>query len=246
MSNNNSIVEMIRKIAEKEIQKLHILELGIITSVFPHSSDDDTNNFECNVKLKDKEIELRKVPVATAHIGLSNIVHTGDLVLVSFISGDFNSPVIIGRLYNDEDRPPLSKEEEIVYEPPYAQDNSLRRLNIVLPQGIVNIDLYDDRLNVIIGNTSFSAQSKGEIEIKSARTQIILDDIEGIKIKSDANLQIESTQDLSIKASNINIDGTINTTLKSGVLLNVESDQSSNIQSLGPMTIKGAIVNINP
>lgn len=246
MSNNNSIVEMIRKIAEKEIQKLHILELGIITSVFPHSSDDDTNNFECNVKLKDKEIELRKVPVATAHIGLSNIVHTGDLVLVSYISGDFNSPVIIGRLYNDEDRPPLSKEEEIVYEPPYIQDNSLRRLNIVLPQGIVNIDLYDDRLNVIIGNTSFSAQSKGEIEIKSARTQIILDDMEGIKIKSDANLQIESAQDLSIKASNISIDGTINTTLKSGVLLNVESDQSSNIQSLGPMTIKGAIVNINP
>ncbi len=246
MSNNNSIVEMIRKIAEKEIQKLHILELGIITSVFPHSSDNDTNNFECNVKLKDKEIELRKVPVATAHIGLSNIVHTGDLVLVSYISGDFNSPVIIGRLYNDEDRPPLSKEEEIVYEPPYIQDNSLRRLNIVLPQGIVNIDLYDDRLNVIIGNTSFSAQSKGEIEIKSARTQIILDDMEGIKIKSDANLHIESAQDLSIKASNIKIDGTINTTLKSGVLLNVESDQSSNIQSLGPMTIKGAIVNINP
>ncbi|HEU5171999.1 MAG TPA: hypothetical protein VFT83_00590, partial [Nitrososphaeraceae archaeon] len=135
---------------------------------------------------------------------------------------------------------------EIVYEPPYIQDNSLRRLNIVLPQGIVNIDLYDDRLNVIIGNTSFSAQSKGEIEIKSARTQIILDDTEGIKIKSDANLQIESAQDLSIKASNINIDGAINTTLKSGVLLNVESDQSSNIQSLGPMTIKGAIVNINP
>ena len=54
---NNSIVEMIRKIAEKEIQKLHILELGIITSVFPHSSNDDKNNFECNVKLKDKEIE---------------------------------------------------------------------------------------------------------------------------------------------------------------------------------------------
>ena len=93
----------------------------------------------------------------------------------------------------------------------------------MLPQGTVNIDIYDDRLNVNIGKTSFSAQSKGEIEIKSAR----------------------SDQDLSIKASNINIDGIINTTLKSGVL-NLESDQSSNIQSSGPMTIKGAIVNINP
>jgi hypothetical protein len=242
---NTSIVEMIRKIAEKEIQKLHILELGIITSVFPHSSHDDKNNFECNVKLKDKEIELRKVPVATAHIGLSNIVHTGDLVLVSYINGDFNSPVIIGRLYNDEDRPPLSKEEEIVYQPPYTQDISLRRLNIMLPQGTVNIDIYDDRLNVNIGKTSFSAQSKGEIEIKSETTQIILDDVQGIKIKSGTNLQIESDQDLSIKASNIKIDGIINTTLKSGVL-NLESDQKSNIQSSGPMTIKGAIVNINP
>ena len=115
----------------------------------------------------------------------------------------------------------------------------------MLPQGTVNIDIYDDRLNVNIGKTSFSAQSKGEIEIKSERTQIILDDMQGIKIKSETNLQIESDQDLSIKASNINIDGIINTTLKSGVL-NLESDQSSNIQSSGPMTIKGAIVNINP
>ena len=242
---NNSIVEMIRKIANMEIQKLHTLDLGIITSVFPHSLDDDKNNFECNVKLKDKEVELRKVPVATSHIGLSNIVHSGDLVLVSYINGDFNSPVVIGRLYNDEDRPPLSKEEEIVYQPSYSQDNSLRRLNIVLPQGTVNIDLYDDRLNVKIGKTSFSAQSKGEIEIKSEKTLITLDDTQGIKIKSDINLQIESTQDLSIKASNINIDGTVNTTLKGGVL-NVDADQSSNIQSVGPMTIKGAIVNINP
>jgi phage baseplate assembly protein gpV len=242
---NNSIVEMIRKIANMEIQKLHTLDLGIITSVFPHSLDDDKNNFECNVKLKDKEVELRKVPVATSHIGLSNIVHSGDLVLVSYINGDFNSPVVIGRLYNDEDRPPLSKEEEIVYQPSYSQDNSLRRLNIVLPQGTVNIDLYDDRLNVKIGKTSFSAQSKGEIEIKSEKTLIILDDTQGIKIKSDINLQIESTQDLSIKASNINIDGTVNTTLKGGVL-NVDAHQSSNIQSVGPMTIKGAIVNINP
>ncbi|HEX5187705.1 MAG TPA: hypothetical protein VFV86_12525 [Nitrososphaeraceae archaeon] len=242
---NTSIVEMIRKIADMEIQKLHILDLGIITSVFPHSVDEDKNNFECNVKLKDKEVELRKVPVATSHIGLSNIVHSGDLVLVSYINGDFNSPIVIGRLYNDEDRPPLSKEEEIVYQPPYSPDNSLRRLNIVLPQGTVKIDLYDDRLNVIIGKTSFSAQSKGEIEIKSEKTSIILDDTQGIKIKSDINIQIESTQDLSIKASNINIDGTVNTTLKCGIL-NVDADQSSNIQSVGPMTIKGAIVNINP
>ena len=107
------------------------------------------DNYECNVKLRDKGVELRKVPVATQHIGLTNMVHVGDLVLVSFINGNINSPVVVGRLYNDEDRPPINKQEEIIYKPPYSKDNQVRRLNIVLPDGTVNIILNDDKVTVI-------------------------------------------------------------------------------------------------
>ena len=178
-------------VVENEIKKLHFLEIGEVISVSPHSSDSDNDNYECSVRLRDRlnvsgttQIEFKKVPVATQHIGLSNIVHSGDLVLVSFINGNFNSPVITGRLYNDQDRPPLSKMEEIVYQPPYTVDNKLKRLKIVLPQGIVNITLEDNALNVVVGKSSIHADSKGNILIQSSKSS-----------KAKEGSQIEITND---------------------------------------------------
>ena len=46
------------------------------------------------------------MPVATGRLGAVAIPAVGELVLVQFVGGDINAPVITGRLYNDEDRPP--------------------------------------------------------------------------------------------------------------------------------------------
>ena len=46
----DSMVEVIRKIVESEIRKLRIAELGVVTSIFPHSSDSDKDNYECNIQ----------------------------------------------------------------------------------------------------------------------------------------------------------------------------------------------------
>lgn len=114
------IIGIMKKVARREVEKIYTTELGIVTAVFPHASESDKDNYQCSVKLKNKkqadggDFELRKVPVATPHIGLANIPNVGDLVLVSFISGDINAPVIIGRLYNDEDRPPENDQKQIV------------------------------------------------------------------------------------------------------------------------------------
>jgi len=163
-----NLIETIKKIVEQEVKKIHTMELGIIESVFPHSSDSDMDNYECSVKLRDKDVELRKVPVSTGHIGLSNIPHVGDLVLVSFINGDINSPVITGRLYNDNERPPTSEMEEIVYKPYYYKENTkLRRLNVELPGNHLFLTFYDDRINLIVGKSSMDIDLDGNIKINS-------------------------------------------------------------------------------
>jgi hypothetical protein len=228
----SNIVEVIRNIARMEVKKMHTTELGVVTSVFPHSDDTDKDNYECNVKLKDKGVELRKVPVATQQIGFANILHTGDLVLVSFIDGSINSPVIVGRLYNEKDRPPTSKQEEIIYKPAYKKDTSLKRLNIILPEGTVNLEFRDDMMSVHVGKSSFSATETGEIEIKS----------EGI----DKKISIIADGDLTIEAQNISIKSKMQTSIESGTGMALKSDGIANIESTGPATIKGAIVNINP
>ena len=229
---SSNIVEVIRNIAQMEIKKIHTTELGIVTSVFPHASDSDKDNYECNIRLKDKGVELRKVPVATQQIGFVNILHTGDLVLVSFIGGDINSPIIVGRLYNEIDRPPTSEQEEIVYKPPYTKDTSLRRLNIVLPEGTVNVEFHDDMISVIVGKSSITATDTGEIQIKS----------EGVQQK----ISIIADGDVSIEAQNISIKSRMETTIESGTGMAIKSDALANIESTGPMTLKGAIININP
>ncbi len=115
-----SIVGIMKKVAQHEAQKIYTTELGIVTAVFPHTTDSDKDNYECSVKLKNKkqpdgsDFELRKVPVATPQIGLVNIPKVGELVTLAFIGGDINAPIILGRLYNDQDRPPKNDTGQLV------------------------------------------------------------------------------------------------------------------------------------
>ena len=116
----DSIIAVMKQVAEREVQKIYTLELGEVTSVFPHASDSDTDNYQCSVKLKNKkqadgsDFELRKVPVITPHIGLATIPNVGDLVVVSFVEGNINAPVILGRLYNDADQPPPNDVGQVI------------------------------------------------------------------------------------------------------------------------------------
>ena len=108
----DTIVGVMKKVAEQETRKIYTTELGAVTAVFPHASDSDKDNYQCSVKLKNRkqpdgsDFELRKVPIATQHIGLTNIPNVDDLVVIAFIGGNINAPIVLGRLYNDEDIPP--------------------------------------------------------------------------------------------------------------------------------------------
>jgi hypothetical protein len=116
----NQLVSIFQQIATRETGKIYTTELGEVTAIMPHASDGDKHYYQCSVKLKNHraagggDFELRGVPVATAHIGLASIPNVGDLVLLQFIGGELNAPVITGRLYNDQDRPPVSVEQQMV------------------------------------------------------------------------------------------------------------------------------------
>jgi hypothetical protein len=257
------IIDSIRKVAENEVKKVLTTEVGIVTSVFPHSDDSDSDNYECNVKLKDKDLELRRVPALTQHIGLSNIPHIGDLVLVTFINGDINAPIILGRLYNDEDRPPKSKEEEIIYNPPYTKNKDLKRLNVILPGpdgNNVNIEIHDDLMSTKVGKSSVIIKEAGVIELRTEPTSkciIILDD-KGLRIDTDADIQIhskgnliiESDKDITFKAQNITLESQLAMNLKSGTTfdikssapMNLKSDAIGTVEASGPLTVKSSAV----
>jgi phage baseplate assembly protein gpV len=114
------ILSILQKIAVLEAEKIYTTELGEVTAILPHASDGDKDNYQCSVKVKNRktadgsDFELRKVPVATGHIGFASIPDVGDQVLIQFIGGDMNAPVITGRLYNESDTPPVNDKKQIV------------------------------------------------------------------------------------------------------------------------------------
>jgi uncharacterized protein involved in type VI secretion and phage assembly len=254
----SGVIDAVKKVAQNELKKVLTTELGIVTSVFPHSADNDSDNYECNVKLKDKDLELRRVPMMTQHIGLSNPLHVGDLVLVTFINGDINAPVILGRMYNDEDRPPLSKQEEVIYKPPYSKNPDLKRLNIVLPgaeDNNVNIDVHDDMMATKVGKSFLTIKEAGSIELRTEpgkKCIIILDD-KGLRIDTEGDIQIHSNgsvavecdKDLTLKAQNINIESQQAIKLTSGTTLDIKSSAPLSVKSSAIVTVQGSLVKIN-
>ncbi|MCB0100128.1 MAG: hypothetical protein KDE46_30560, partial [Caldilineaceae bacterium] len=116
-----TIVNTLQEIIRHEMRNLRIAELGLVEAVYPHSASGDGDNYGCDVRLKNSGLLLKRVPVATSHIGTAAIPNIDDLVLLAFDQGDVNQPIIIGRLYNDEDRPPLNKPDEVIFRLPLAQ-----------------------------------------------------------------------------------------------------------------------------
>lgn len=120
MIETQSITGIIREIVRREMEDVFTLELGVVTAVFSHAGENDKQNYQCSVRLKNRkqangnDFELRQVAVATPHLGLVNIPNVGDLVVVSFLNKDINGPIIIGRMYHEQSRPPLNQEKEFL------------------------------------------------------------------------------------------------------------------------------------
>jgi len=219
-------IELFKFIVREEIRKLKILDIGTVTSVFPHSSSGDKDNYECNVKLRDYDLELRRVPVATQLIGLSYIPSVGDLVLVAYVDGNINAPVIIGRLYNDKQRPPLSKEEEIVFEPNYSR-STRRRIHFKLPSGIT-FTVEDEVITLKTEKYKVKIKNNGEISIETNGK---------ISISSKNDVEIVSSRKLRLEAANVEIFSRND--------LEIKTSSSGLIQAIGKLDIKGSIINLN-
>jgi phage baseplate assembly protein gpV len=247
----SGLVDVIQKIVEKELSKIYIAELGVVTSIFPHESDSDKNNYECNVKLKNGELELRKVPVATQHIGLAYIPKVGDLVLINFIDGNINSPIIVGRLYNDEDKPPLSKGEEVVYVPPYSKNTDLKRIYIKLPSGLA-LTMNDDYVNLEAGNTKVEIKVNGDVTINSKDKLVINAEndfsISGnnIKIESKGNMEFKADGNVKVKSGgNLDMEPQGNTKIETGGKMDLTAAGVAKLEASGILEIKGSMVKIN-
>jgi len=214
---NAPIFAGIRRIVREELRALRTAEFAVVQEIHPHAEAGDDDNYACTVRLRDTGLVLARVPVATGRKGLAAIPDVGDLVLVQFVGGEANAPVITGSLYNDADRPPLNAEGEVV---------------LVLPSDAAEGEGVQMKL-APAGESSatLTLGSSLKIALKDDDPVVEVDVGDGsatLKIDSDGTLTITSSRAIKIEGGEIGLKGT---------MIKAEAD--------GEITLKGAVINLN-
>jgi phage baseplate assembly protein gpV len=217
----SDMVEILRALVRDELARRAAPQLGTVTSLFAHESGSSDGNHQVNVKLRDSGVELQRVPVTVSRLGLSMLPRVDDLVLVVFVGGDVNAPVVVGSLYDEALQPPEAKAEEVVYQPTDAEDSALRRLHVELVNGSV-VTLDDEKLTVQLGGTTLVIHKDGDVVIEGAGK---------LEIKTDGDITIEAGGNLELKAQ-------ANVTVKAGAQLALEGGAAAQLK--GPaVTLAG-------
>ena len=176
--------------------------------------------------------------------GLQFIPEVGDEVLVAFLEGDIQTPIIIGSLHNGKDKPPLEADDG---------QNNLRIIRTRSGHEIVFDDTQDkSKLTIRSSSGHFielddeKGQEKITIQDQSGSEKIVLDgDQNTITIESSKDLAVRTDTTVKIDAKDLDLSTTGNVTIKASGKVEIEGSGGLDLRSSGMTNVKGSMVNIN-
>lgn len=258
----STIVNTIQEIIRHEMRRLRVTELGVVEAVYPHSADDDNDNYGCDVRLKNSGLLLKRVPVATGHIGTAAIPNIGDLVLLTFDKGDVNQPIVIGRLYNDEDRPPLNNPDEVIFRLPLAeaddktikaairnlQDSTPPREILVEMSPKITVRITDGTVRATAGKTEMKLDqpdgSGGTVTVVAGRTKITMNQDGDITVEAAGAMTLKAARDLTLEGQNVTIKGQMKTDIEAGTQATLKANMGATVNGGLSATLQGVNVSI--
>jgi phage baseplate assembly protein gpV len=259
----STIVDTIAAIVRSELGTVRTTELGVVDAVHPHADGGDDDNYGCDVTLKNSGLQLIRVPVATGHVGTVAIPNVGDLVLLAFDHGDVNAPIIIGRLYDDVDRPPLNTTDEVVFRLPLAeaddrtvlaairnhQDQSPpREVVIEMPPKIV-VRVVDGSVTATAGTTEMkldqAGSSGGTVTVAAGRTTITMNQDGDVLLDSAGSVTFKAAADLTLEAAgNVSVKAGADATVQAGARATVKGSFQAALEGAAAANVQGATVSV--
>ena len=195
------IIDIVRRVVGEEMAHSRGNLLGVVSAVFPKEDAKANSNYEINVRLKHEDLELRKVPMAVSHVGFAAPPRAGELVLVQFINGDLNQPVITGRFYTDEALAPLFKEDEILFEQRVGGGDSLNHLRFT-PDGTILL-----QRDVKKPEDNSEATTSVKIDGATGDLTITMGKKVTVTVKNDTQIVIETdSKPVSVKCEKVGVD----------------------------------------
>lgn len=178
-------------------------------------------------------------------------------VVVGFVQGNLNMPIILGCLWNETDLPPenTAKEEndiktiitkagnKIIFsdtaDKTKIQIETPNQLQITVDDESKSISLQDqEKKNSMVldcdgGNVTITA--KTAVKLKIGSKEVLSADSDTVKITA-GTVQLEGSQNLKLKGQSANLNGTTVT---------IKSDGKLGLQASGAAQLKGSMVKIN-
>lgn len=258
----STIVDTIQEIIRHEMRSMRLAELGLVEAVYSHSSASDNDNYGCDVRLKNSGLLLKRVPIATGHIGTAAIPNKGDLVLLTFDKGDVNQPIVIGRLYNNKDRPPLNNPDEIIFRLPLAEaddktvkaairnikaNSPPREILVEMPPKIT-VRITDGTVRATAGKTEMVMDqpdgSGGKVTVNAGRTKITMNQDGDVTVEAAGAMTLKASRDLTLQGQNVSIKGQIKTNIEAGTEATLKGNVSATVNGGASATLQAGIVSI--
>lgn len=258
-----TIVETIQEIVRHEMRSVRVAELGLVDAVYPHSSNGDNDNYACDVRLKNSGLLLKKVPVSTGHIGTVAIPNVKDLVLLAFDKGDVNQPIIIGRLYNDDDRPPLNNPDEVIFRLPLAeaddktvkaavrnhQSNSPPREIIVEMPPKITVRITDGTVRATAGKSEMKLDqpdgSGGTVTVLAGQTQITMNQDGDVTVEAAGSMTLKAAGNISIEGQSVKINADLDFTVQAQTSATIQASVGATLDGGTSVTVQGASVSVS-
>jgi phage baseplate assembly protein gpV len=206
------IIPTLQALVRGEMRRNRGLALAQVTAVFTNEGGGGDHHLVLNARIRGSALELQKVPIAVGRHGLSAVPRVDDLVLVGFIDGDLNAPIVMGILYDESAAPPDASADEIVYAVPDEERDDARRLHMEMPNGN-SITVTDVNVEITMGSTTMTIEADGAISLAAAGN-IELSADGDVSIKAGGKVEIEAKQDTNVKGMNCNIEGQTGAKLK--------------------------------
>ncbi len=257
-----TLINTLQEIIRAELRNVRVAEQGLVEEIYPHSAENDNDNYGCDVRLKNSGLLLKRVPIASGHIGTAAIPNIGDLVLLTFDHGDINQPIVIGRMYNDDDRPPLNKEDEVIFRLPLeaSDDETIkgairnhpggsepREIIFEMPPKIT-VRITDGAVRATAGKTEMKldqpASSGGTVTVTTGRTKIVMNQDGDITIEAAQAMSIKANTNLTLEGVNVSIKGSGNVSIEAQGKADLKASGMTTVQSSGVTTLQGSMVNV--
>ncbi len=204
---SDALYESIARIARHESGARAIAGIGKVTNVFP--ADGPTPDYAVTVELRDQGLVLPRVPVAAGMLGTAAIPAVDELVVVLFMDGDYNAPVVVGRLYHPDQNPPEHKEGQLVLALPSGSDDPALKfvlegdkpsIKLELTSTPVSLEIVDKKVEIILGqgsdeiHVSLQTSGGGRAEIAAGQSKITLKNNGDITVSAGGKLKLEGTE----------------------------------------------------